>query len=255
MPINSRFFTPFTSFFHKYSLTNETKSSYNDIIMENQLIFRPIGHIRNDFKEKFGIPRQSGRAPSLTAQIILSPAFAKEEALRGIEGFSHLWLLFDFSLAHREEWSPTVRPPRLGGNERVGVFASRSPFRPNPIGLSCVKLEKVVGTTLFVSGADLLDGTPILDIKPYLPFADSIPNAVGGYADGQVGHKVEVVFPHELLEKLPIEKRAGVLECLADDPRPSYQIDEERVYGMRFGDWQIRFTVRENVLTVIQVTE
>ncbi len=241
------------AFFTKYGLDKVLFLDYNDTIMEHQLILRPIGYIQSDFKEKFGIPRQSGRAPSLTAKIVLLPEFAKEEALRGIEGFSHLWLLFDFSLAHRAEWSPTVRPPRLGGNERVGVFASRSPFRPNPVGLSCVKLKRVEGTNLLVSGADLLDGTPILDIKPYLPFADNIPDAVGGYADGKADYKLQVDFPETLLQKLPESKRAGAIECLADDPRPSYQTDEERVYGMRFGDHQIRFTVRQNTLTVQDV--
>ncbi len=223
------------------------------------LSIKPIAHIRSDFKEKFGIPRQSGRAPSLTAEIIFLPAYRREEALRGIEGFSHLWLLFDFSLAHRKEWSATVRPPRLGGNERVGVFASRSPYRPNPIGLSCVRLlgmekRKDEGYVLIVSGADLLDGTPILDIKPYLPFADCHPEATGGYATEQEGHRLEVVFPEALLDKLPKDKQAGVLECLADDPRPSYQEDETRIYGMRFGSYEIKFFVRAAVLTVTAVT-
>ncbi len=219
---------------------------------------KTIAYIHSDFKEKFGIPRQSGRAPSLLAEIHFLPAYQNEEALRGIEGFSHLWLLFDFSLAHREEWSPTVRPPRLGGNQRVGVFASRSPFRPNPIGLSCVKLEgiekrKGEGCVLLVSGADLLDGTPILDIKPYLPFADCIAEATGGYADGQKEYRLTVDFSPALLEKIPQEKRAGLLECLADDPRPSYQDDPTRVYGMRFGSYEIKFAVCKENLTVLSV--
>ncbi len=222
------------------------------------LTIKPIARIRSDFQEKFGIPRQSGRAPSLLSELIFEPEYRAEEALRGVEGFSHLWLLFDFSLAHREEFSPTVRPPRLGGNERVGVFASRSPFRPNPIGLSCVKLvgmekRKNEGTVLLLSGADLLDGTPIFDIKPYLPFADCIPEATGGYALSQAGHRLEVVFPENLLSLLPKEKRAGLCECLADDPRPSYQDDPERVYGMKFGGHEIKFTVREGVLRVTAV--
>ncbi len=225
--------------------------------MTENFLVKPIGYIRSDFKEKFGIPRQSGRAPSLIAEVVFLPPYACEEALRGIEGFSHLWLLFDFSLAHREEFSPTVRPPRLGGNERVGVFASRSPFRPNPIGLSCVKLlsvEKRQGEiALKISGADLLDGTPILDVKPYLPYADCVPTATGGYASAQENHRLKVDFPTPLLEKIPKEKRAGLLECLADDPRPSYQEDGERIYGMRFGNFEIKFTVCKDFLTIQSV--
>lgn len=223
--------------------------------MENQLILRPIGYIRSDFKEKFGIPRQSGRAPSLTAEIVFYPEYKNVEALREIEGFSHLWLLFDFSLAHREEWSPTVRPPRLGGNRRVGVFASRSPFRPNPIGLSCVRLIGVEerekeGCVLIVAGADILDGTPIFDIKPYLPFADCHIDATAGYAAEGEKHSLHVVFPPKLLEKIPEQKRQGLLECLADDPRPSYQEDPVRIYGMHFSDFEIKFTVKEDTLFV-----
>ena len=225
--------------------------------MQQSFLVKPIAYVHSDFKEKFGIPRQSGRAPSLTAELVFLPEYACEEAFRSIEGFSHLWLIFDFSLAHREEFSPTVRPPRLGGNERVGVFASRSPFRPNPIGLSCVKLEKVekreTGIVLIVSGADLLDGTPILDIKPYLPFADCIEGAKSGYAGEKVNHRLEVVCAEALLAKLPTEKRAGLLECLADDPRPSYQDDPTRVYGMCFGDHEIKFFVSENILTVLTI--
>ena len=227
--------------------------------MENGFFVKPIAYIHTDFKEKVGIPRQSGRAPSLEAKIIFTPAFRNAEALREIEGFSHLWLLFDFSLAHKEDWSPTVRPPRLGGNKRVGVFASRSPFRPNPIGLSCVKLLRVEqtkedGAVLIVSGADLLDNTPILDVKPYLPFADCIPSAKGGYAEEHQNDRVEVVFPQELLEKIPLEKREGLLDCLCDDPRPSYQ-EDERVYGMRFADFEIKFFVKSGVLFVESVTK
>ena len=219
---------------------------------------KPIAYIRTDFKEKFGIPRQSGRAPSLTAEIVFTSEYKHPDALRGIEDFSHLWLIFDFSKAHRDEFSPTVRPPRLGGNTRVGVFASRSPFRPNPIGLSCVKLLRVEerkdeGCILIVSGADLLDGTPILDIKPYIPFADCKPDATGGYASEHEHDKLQVVFPNPLLSVIAKDKREGLLECLADDPRPSYQDDPARVYGMRFGDYELKFTVENGVLTVQNV--
>ena len=225
--------------------------------MNNGFFVKPIAYISTDFKEKFGIPRQSGRAPSLEAKIVFTEEFRTPDALREIEGFSHLWLLFDFSLAHKESWTPTVRPPRLGGNKRVGVFASRSPFRPNPIGLSCVKLLRVErtekdGSILVVSGADLLDGTPILDVKPYLPYADSIPNALGGYAEERKNDRVEVFFPRELLEKIPPEKREGLMDCLADDPRPSYQ-DDERTYGMRFAEFEIKFQVKNGTLTVTSV--
>ena len=225
--------------------------------MEQTIPFKTIAYVKSDFKEKFGIPRQSGRAPSLQSEIVFLPKYANADAFREIEGFSHLWLLFDFSLAHREEFTPTVRPPRLGGNTRVGVFASRSPFRPNPIGLSCVKLEKIAmtenGVSLIVSGADLLDGTPIFDVKPYLPFADCVPNATAGYAANGENHRLQVDFPETLLQRLPKEKQAGVLECLADDPRPSYQEDPSRLYGMRFGEYEIKFQVENDVLTVLQV--
>ena len=225
-----------------------------------ELIIRPIAHIKTDFKEKFGIPRQSGRAKGLIGRIVFEPQYREESAFRGLDGFSHLWLIFDFSKAHREGWSPTVRPPRLGGNERVGVFASRSPFRPNPIGLSCVKiigLEKSGrdGTVILVEGADLLDGTPILDVKPYLPHADCIVEAVGGYADGVENYRLLVEFPQELLEKIPKEKRDGLIGCLADDPRPSYQDDPLRVYSMRFDEFDIKFKVSDEKLTVLAIVE
>lgn len=233
------------------------KQSYNTPIMKNEFTVKPIAYISTDFKEKFGIPRQSGRAPSLQAKIVFIGEYKNEDALREIEGFSHLWLLFDFSRSHKTEWSPTVRPPRLGGNKRVGVFASRSPFRPNPIGLSCVKLIKVDknerdGAFLIVSGADLLDGTPILDIKPYLPFTDCIPEATAGYAEAHRFDRLKVQFPEELLTLLPTEKREGLIDCLADDPRPSYQ-EDERIYGMRFSDYEIKFTVKQGVLYVKEV--
>ena len=216
-----------------------------------------IAVIHTDFKEKFGIPRQSGRVSSLQGRIVFEPTFRDPDALRGIEGFSHLWLLFDFSRSHRENWSPTVRPPRLGGNTKIGVFASRSPFRPNPVGLSCVKLERVEateneGTVLYVSGVDLLDGTPIFDIKPYLPFADCHPEAKGGYADDFRDHRLAVEFPPELLALLPEDKQETAVACLAEDPRPSYQ-DDERVYSMNFAGFDIHFTVRNKKATVFSV--
>lgn len=241
-----------------FRLDKSARFFYNTFVMENEYIFKPIAHIRSDFKEKFGIPRQSGRAPALQAEIVFLPEYRKEEAFREIEGFSHLWILFDFSKAHQKEWSPTVRPPRLGGNKRVGVFASRSPFRPNPIGLSCVKLvklkqSKTEGPILVVSGADLLDGTPIFDVKPYLPFADSHPDASPGYAASGEFHALEVRFPASLLEQIPKDKQEGLMQCLADDPRPSYQEDPARVYGMRFGDAEIKFNVQDGILTVLSI--
>ncbi|MDE6730420.1 MAG: tRNA (N6-threonylcarbamoyladenosine(37)-N6)-methyltransferase TrmO [Oscillospiraceae bacterium] len=208
---------------------------------------KPIGYIHTDFKEKFGIPRQSGRVPALSGRIVMLPAYARPEAFRGIAEFSHLWLIFDFSQSHRESWSPTVRPPRLGGNQRIGVFATRSPFRPNPIGLSCVKLQEVIfkesGIELLVSGVDLLDGTPILDIKPYLPYADSYPDAVGSYAQTFRDYHLEVDFPEEFLNQIPAEKRQTLCACLAEDPRPSYQEDPERMYHMNFAGFEIHFRV------------
>lgn len=218
----------------------------------------PIAYIHTDFKEKFGIPRQSGRVPTAVGIIVFTPKYRDPESLKGIESFSHLWLLFDFSEAHRENLSPTVRPPRLGGNTRVGVFASRSPFRPNNIGLSCVRLIGVEknghdGMALLVSGVDLLDMTPIYDIKPYIPHSDCISDAIGGYADAFAEYKLQVIFPNELLMLLPDDKRQAVIDCLADDPRPAYQNDPERIYSMAFSSWDVRFTVCGNVLTVLEV--
>ena len=219
---------------------------------------RPIAHIYTDFDEKFGIPRQSGRVPALTGRIVFEAEYRNPDALRGIEGYSHLWLLFDFSKAHRETWSPTVRPPRLGGNRRIGVFATRSPFRPNPIGLSCVRylgIEKTAdeGTVLLVGGADLLNGTPIFDIKPYLPYADCHPDATGGFADTAAERHLEVEFPPELLEKVPPSKREALTACLAEDPRPSYQEDPERVYSMRFAGMDVHFFVSNGRATVVEM--
>lgn len=220
----------------------------------------PIAYIRSDFKEKFGIPRQSGLVDALRAEVVFTPEFRVPDAVRGLEDFSHIWLIWEFSQARRAGWSPTVRPPRLGGNKRVGVFASRSPFRPNALGLSCVRLEGVAvdaarGPVLRVAGADLLDGTPVYDIKPYLPYADAWPEALGGFTDRTERRKLEVVCAPEVLEAVPEEKRAALLGVLAEDPRPSYQSDPERVYGMAFGGWQVRFTVDGRALTVRQIVK
>ena len=214
-----------------------------------------IARIRSDFPEKFGIPRQSGLVDDLKATVVFEPEFRNPDALRGLEGFSHLWLIWQFSKAVREDWSPTVRPPRLGGNERLGVFATRSPFRPNPIGLSCVRLDRVelhpeLGPVIHVAGADLMDGTPIYDIKPYLPYADCKPDALGGFATLPKEATLEVDCPEKLLTRFPADRRAALLAVLAQDPRPSYQNDPERVYGMAFAGFNIRFTVAEDVLTV-----
>ena len=220
----------------------------------NKLSLEPIAYIKNDFKEKFGIPRQSGRSPSTLSKIIFYPKYRNPDALRGLLDFNYLWLIFDFSLSHTDTFSPTVRPPRLGGNEKVGVFASRSPFRPNPLGLSSVKLLKIENDTeLIVSGADLLDGTPIYDIKPYLPSSDCHTNAIGGFADIHNDYKLMVNFPAELLKLIAVEKQNGLLECLSDDPRPSYIDDDDRVYGMKYADYNVKFTVSGNLLTVIGI--
>ena len=218
-----------------------------------------IARIRSDFPEKFGIPRQSGLVPELRAKIVFEPEFRNADALRGIEGFSHLWLIWQFSAAVRETWSPTVRPPRLGGNERVGVFATRSPFRPNAVGLSCVKLEGVAheegsGDVLIVSGADLMDGTPIYDVKPYLPYADAHPEARGGFAPSPK-ETVAVDCLPELLAALPEGQREALLGVLAQDPRPQYQHDPERVYGMSFGGWDVKFRVCGERLEVLSLAE
>ena len=217
-----------------------------------------IAHIQSDFTEKFGIPRQSGLVEELKAAIVFEPEFRNADALRGLEGFSHLWLIWQFSKAVRQDWSPTVRPPRLGGNERMGVFATRSPFRPNPIGLSCVKLERVelhpeLGPVIHVAGADLLDGTPIYDIKPYLPYADCKPEAVGGFASAPKEATLRVVCPDAALAGFPEDRREALLAVLAQDPRPSYQNDPERVYGMGFAGFNIRFRVEGDALTVLSI--
>ena len=217
----------------------------------------PIGHIENLFTEKFGIPRQSGLVGVLS-RIVLADEFRNPDVYRGLEDYSHVWLIWEFSANKEVPFSPTVRPPRLGGNTRMGVFATRSPFRPNPIGLSCVKLEEIKktaenGYVLIVSGADLMDGTPIYDIKPYLPYADCHPDATGGFAQDVMGHALKVEFPEERLEKIPEDRRETLLSILEQDPRPGYQQDPERVYGFAYGDWEIRFRVAGECLAVCQV--
>lgn len=226
--------------------------------MPDPVPMKIIATMRSSFPAKFGIPRQSGLVESLKSTIVFEPEYRNPDALRGLEGFSHLWLLWSFSKAVRSDWSPTVRPPRLGGNTRMGVFATRSPFRPNPIGLSSVKLDGIeqhpdLGPILHVSGADLLDGTPIFDIKPYLPYTDAHPEALGGFTAGYQGYHLEVAFPPALLEQVPSEEREALLGVLAQDPRPSYQEDPERVYGMAFGGVDVKFKVAEGVLTVTTV--
>lgn len=225
--------------------------------MENMII-HPIAHMKSDFPTKFGIPRQSNLASSLRSTIVFEPEYRVADALRGIEGFSHLWIIWQFSQAMRTNWSATVRPPRLGGNNRIGVFATRSPFRPNSLGLSCVKLEGVeystqLGPVIHVSGADLMDGTPIFDIKPYIPYADSFPDALGGFTDNAGQFLLDVDFPTQLLQILPEDKRSAAIEVLSHDPRPSYQRDPTRIYGLPFAGFDIRFRVNGNTLNVIEV--
>jgi tRNA-Thr(GGU) m(6)t(6)A37 methyltransferase TsaA len=221
---------------------------------------RVIAKIHTEFPTKFGIPRQSGIIESLQGTIVFEPEYRNPEAVRGLEEFSHLWLIWEFSEAVRDTWSPTVRPPRLGGNTRKGVFATRSPFRPNPIGLSSVKLEKIemdpkLGPVLHVSGADLMDGTPIYDIKPYIAYTDSHPDAVSGFASKPAEYLLEVTIPDELLEKIPETQRESLISVLAHDPRPQYQDDPERVYGLAFGGLNINFKVEERQLSVIRVSK
>ena len=217
-----------------------------------------IGRIYNDYSGKFGIPRQSGLVEELRSTIVFEPEYRNPDALRGLEDFSHIWLIWEFSGAVREEWSPTVRPPRLGGNKRLGVFATRSPFRPNPIGLSCVRLEGIEldmedGPVLHISGADLMDGTPIFDIKPYIPYADCKPEAAGGFTQTVERILLRVECSPELLDTVPEDRREGLLGVLANDPRPSYQNDPKRIYGMAFAGLEVRFCVREDVLTVLEI--
>lgn len=222
------------------------------------ITIEPVARMRSDFATKFGIPRQSGLVQDLRSTIVFEPKYRNPDALRGIEGYDYLWLIWQFSEAVREEWSPTVRPPRLGGNARMGVFATRSPFRPNSLGLSCVQLLGVehtqeFGTVLHVGGADLMDGTPIFDVKPYVPYADSHPDAKGGFTDGAGEYLLQVDFPQTLLEKLPEEKRSAAVGVLSHDPRPSYQRKPGRIYGLNFAGWDIRFTVDGDILTVVDI--
>ena len=218
---------------------------------------KPIAHIYTDFPSKFGIPRQSGLIDQLVGKIVFQKEYRDPQALRGLEEFSHIWLLWEFSENKREGWSPTVRPPRLGGNKRVGVFATRSPFRPNPIGLSCVKLKEIKveeeGTVLYVTGADLMNGTPIYDIKPYIPLTDCRPEATEGYTGQTKQHSLTVIFPEDLLNKIPSNKQSALIQILEQDPRPSYIDDPTREYGVFFGNQNVRFTVDGNTLSVIEV--
>lgn len=220
----------------------------------------PIARIRTEFAEKFGIPRQSGLAAGLRGKIVFEPEYRIREAFRGIEDFSHLWLIWEFSANRHSDWQPTVRPPRLGGNAHMGVFATRSPYRPNPLGLSCVKLESVdwesqEGPVLVVSGADLMDGTPIYDIKPYIRYADSQPDAVCGYVDGLSECRLNVRMSPEMVSCIADDDvLAALVETLSLDPRPSYHDDSSRVYGLSFAGYNVRFTVGENVLTVFEIS-
>ena len=226
--------------------------------MNESYLMKPIAHIRTDFPAKFGVPRQAGLVGALTGTIVFEKEYRVDAALRGLEQYSHAWLVWVFSEAAREGWSPTVRPPRLGGNTKMGVFATRSPFRPNPIALSAVKLAgteetKAFGTVLHVAGADLMDGTPILDIKPYLPYVDAIPGAAGGFTEQAKEYALRVEFPPDLMRLVPQEKREALLGVLESDPRPSYQEDSERVYGFGFAGLEVKFTVSQGLLTVRRV--
>lgn len=223
----------------------------------SDIIIHPIAHIESDFKEKFGIPRQAGLVDALEARIVFEPEYRDPEALRGIEGFSHLWLIWQFSAAVRSDWSPTVRPPRLGGNERIGVFATRSPFRPNSLGLSCVRLIRIEstpeqGSTLIVGGADLMDGTPIFDIKPYVAYADSKPDARSGFAS-DAPEVLNVSIPEEINQQIPVEKRAALIGVLSEDPRPRYQHDSERIYAMSFAGMNVKFRVDNDTVIVTDI--
>ncbi|MBQ0026063.1 MAG: tRNA (N6-threonylcarbamoyladenosine(37)-N6)-methyltransferase TrmO [Lachnospiraceae bacterium] len=219
-----------------------------------------IAHIENDFDEKFGVPRQAGLVPECLSRIVFEPEYRDESALRGLEGFSHIWLIWNFSLSERDDWSPTVRPPRLGGNERMGVFATRSPFRPNPIGLSCVKLLEIcrdtqLGPTLIVSGADLMSGTPIYDIKPYLPYADCVPNATGGFTANELPRRYDVIAADEVWDVFPADKRQALTGVLSQRPIPSYQSDPERIYKMSYAGYTVEFCVLPNLIEIKRIVK
>ena len=226
--------------------------------MSQEFSMRVIARIHSDFSTKFGVPRQSGLVDALESTVVFEPEYRNPDALRGLEDFSHLWLVWVFDKAVRRDWSPTVRPPRLGGNRRMGVFATRSPFRPNPIALSSVKLAGIEqtaeqGPVLHIRGADLMDGTPILDIKPYIPYADAHPEALGGFAAVPAGETLEVIIPPELLEKIPPERREALRGVLAQDPRPHYQDDPGRIYGFGFAGMEVKFSVEGQCLTVREI--
>ena len=226
--------------------------------MSQEYSMRVIARIHSDFSSKFGVPRQSGLVDALESTLVFEPEFRNPDALRGLEGFSHLWLVWVFDQAIRENWSPTVRPPRLGGNQRMGVFATRSPFRPNPIALSSVKRAGIeptaeFGSVLKIRGADLMDGTPILDIKPYIPYADSHPDAMGGFASAPAGETLDVIIPPELVAIVPENHREALRGVLAQDPRPHYQDDPERVYGFGFAGMEVKFSVNGTRLTVVDI--
>ena len=228
--------------------------------MQQEFTMRPIARIHSDFSTKFGVPRQSGLVDALESTVVFEPEYRNMDALRGLVDFSHLWLVWVFDKAVRRDWSPTVRPPRLGGNRRMGVFATRSPFRPNPIALSSVKLAGIEqtaeqGPVLHIQGADLMDGTPILDIKPYIPYADAHPEALGGFAAVPAGETLEVLIPPDMLEKIPPERREALRGVLAQDPRPHYQDDPERIYGFGFAGMEVRFSVEGSRLTVREISE
>lgn len=228
--------------------------------MSQEFSMRVIARIHSDFATKFGVPRQSGLVDALESTVVFEPEYRNMDALQGLEDFSHLWLVWVFDKAVRRDWSPTVRPPRLGGNRRMGVFATRSPFRPNPIALSSVKLAGIEqtaeqGPVLHIRGADLMDGTPILDIKPYIPYADAHPEALGGFAAVPAGETLEVIIPPELLEKIPPERREALRGVLAQDPRPHYQDDPGRIYGFGFAGMEVKFSVEGTCLTVREISE